>query len=202
MKLQLSFFPFVTLFLCFHRHCHCFRQSPSRSIRTFSKTRRYGFLDGILSDLKDRSREATVQHVLVPTKEEATEIYKEISRAGSDSIGSIAKAKSICGSSKKSPDAKLAQLRGAPGELKFRPGQMLPPFEKVAFEAPLGVVQEPFQTREGWHVVVVNQRTGEEKEEISPPLVSKKDKRDTSKKRRGKAKKNTDDKQNSRGFGK
>ena len=39
---------------------------------------------------------------------------------------------------------------------------MAPQFEKAAFEAPLRVLQKPFQTQFGWHVMVVNERTGEE----------------------------------------
>ena len=36
------------------------------------------------------------------------------------------------GSAKKRPDMKMPQLRGAPGELVFRKGQMAPEFEAVA----------------------------------------------------------------------
>ena len=51
---------------------------------------------------------------------------------------------------------------------------MAPQFEKTSFEAPLGVLQKPFKTQFGWHVMVVNGRSGEEApvpvaEVASPP---------------------------------
>ena len=64
------------------------------------------------------------------------------------------------GSAKKRPDMKMPQLRGAPGELVFRKGQMAPEFEAVAFAAPVGVgeLQPPFKTQFGWHIMLVNKR--------------------------------------------
>jgi len=121
---------------------------------------------------KERSREVTVQHVLLSTKQEALDVYEELLSSGGSSIDVLAQTKSLCGSGKKRPEANLAQLRGAPGELQFRKGQMLPPFEKLAFEAPLQVVQAPFQTQEGWHVMVVNQRTGDEEDTAAHASIS------------------------------
>ena len=55
---------------------------------------------------------------------------------------------------------------------------MAPQFEKTSFEAPLGVLQKPFKTQFGWHVMVVNKRTGEEtpatssvQSTVSAPIV-------------------------------
>ena len=62
------------------------------------------------------------------------------------------------GSAKKRPDMKMPQLRGAPGELVFRKGQMAPEFEAVAFAAPVGELQPPFKTQFGWHIMLVNKR--------------------------------------------
>ena len=58
-------------------------------------------------------------------------------------------------------DARMAQLRGAPGELSFRRGQMAKEFEEAAFTGPVGELQRPFQTQFGWHLMRVNARTGE-----------------------------------------
>ena len=62
------------------------------------------------------------------------------------------------GSAKKRPDTRMPQLRGAPGELIFRKGQMAPEFEAVAFAAPVGELQPPFRTQFGWHIMLVNER--------------------------------------------
>ena len=46
------------------------------------------------------------------------------------------------------------------GELgEFRPGQMVPEFDKVVFSAPVGVVQGPVKTQFGYHLVEVTSRT-------------------------------------------
>ena len=125
-------------------------------------TARFGLLDGIVSGIQEATKEVTVQHVLVPTKDKAASVFAGVKECGVESIGRFAQEASECGSAKKRPDAKMSQLRGEPGELSFRRGQMAKEFESVAFEAPLKVVQEPFKTQFGWHVMVVNKRTGEE----------------------------------------
>ena len=78
--------------------------------------------------------------------------------ASSEAVGRAAQQYSTCGSAKKRPDAKMPQLRGAPGELTFRRGAMAPEFERVAFAAPVGELQPPFQTQFGWHLLLVNKR--------------------------------------------
>ena len=122
-------------------------------------TARFGLLDGIVSGIQEATKEVTVQHVLVPTKDKAASVFAGVKECGVESIGRFAQEASECGSAKKRPDAKMSQLRGEPGELSFRRGQMAKEFESVAFEAPLKVVQEPFKTQFGWHVMVVNKRT-------------------------------------------
>jgi len=111
-------------------------------------------------------QEVSVQHILVPTQLDANEIYNALvaGEAGvsSQRFGEIAAARSTCGSAKKKPDAMLAQLRGQPGELRFRRGSMAPEFEKVAFAAPIGKLQRPIKTQFGWHIILVNERTGED----------------------------------------
>ncbi|HQR95433.1 MAG TPA: peptidylprolyl isomerase, partial [Thiotrichales bacterium] len=41
----------------------------------------------------------------------------------------------------------------------FRPGMMVPEFDKVVFSAPVGVVQGPVKTQFGYHLVEVTSRT-------------------------------------------
>mmetsp|Transcript_2002 Transcript_2002/g.7134 ORF Transcript_2002/g.7134 Transcript_2002/m.7134 type:complete len:129 (-) Transcript_2002:272-658(-) len=71
---------------------------------------------------------------------------------------------SLCGSRNKSPTASMAMLRGLPGELRFKRGEMAKPFEEAAFANALGAV-DVVQTTNGWHVLLVNSRTGE----LPPP---------------------------------
>lgn len=108
---------------------------------------------------QEKIRKVTVQHILVPSQDEALEIWEAL-REEADltpaAFGEVALARSTCGSAKKRPDAKMAQLRGNPGELTFRRGEMAPDFERVAFEAPVGEVQQPVKTQFGWHVMLVN----------------------------------------------
>ena len=46
----------------------------------------------------------------------------------------------------------------------FRRGQMVPEFEKAAFDAPVGKVVGPVRTAFGFHLILVEQRS-----EIQPP---------------------------------
>ena len=81
---------------------------------------RYGVFDNLVDGFKEMAKEATVQHVLLPTEKDAMAAYEEIEAQGLASIGRVAQERSECGSSKKTPDAKMSQLRGQPGELVFR----------------------------------------------------------------------------------
>ena len=89
----------------------------------------------------------------------AFEIYEAIRDEGASSevVGRFAAARSTCGSAKKRPDAKLAMLRGNPGELRFRRGSMAPEFESAAFAADPGTLLPPVRTQFGWHVLYVNE---------------------------------------------
>ena len=120
---------------------------------------RMGLFDEALDSLKENFREVKVQHVLVSNQADALEIYEAILEEGASSatVGKFAAARSTCGSAKKKPDASLAQLRGAPGELKFRRGVMAKEFESAAFDAAPGTLVRPFRTQFGWHVMYVNE---------------------------------------------
>ena len=63
-------------------------------------------------------------------------------------FGDLARQHSRCPSSQKG---------GALGE--FRPGQMVPEFDRVVFSADVGTVQGPVKTQFGWHLVEVTART-------------------------------------------
>ena len=142
-----------------------------------------GWLDDVVGKVKDTTREVTVQHILLPSQSDARDLWRELeaTEVTSESFGRAAAARSTCespspvgsalktltetpvialagGSAKKRPDMKMPQLRGAPGELVFRKGQMAPEFEAVAFAAPVGELQPPFKTQFGWHIMLVNKR--------------------------------------------
>jgi peptidyl-prolyl cis-trans isomerase C len=81
-------------------------------------------------------------HILVKTKEEAEKLREEIV-AGKD-FAEVAKEVSLCPSGKQGGDLGY-----------FGKGQMVPEFEKAAFNLPIGQVSEPIQTQFGWHLLVV-----------------------------------------------
>ena len=85
---------------------------------------RLGFFDDAIRMAREQFREVTVQHILVANEKDALEIHQALlddpRGVTPDVFGQVAAKRSSCGSAKKRPDAKLALLRGRPGELKFR----------------------------------------------------------------------------------
>ncbi|MCH9742855.1 MAG: peptidylprolyl isomerase [Thiotrichales bacterium] len=89
---------------------------------------------------------ASARHILVSTEEECNAIKAKI-EAGDD-FGYMAQQHSSCPSGRQG------------GELgSFRPGAMVPEFDKVVFSAPVGVVQGPVKTQFGYHLLEVTERT-------------------------------------------
>jgi peptidyl-prolyl cis-trans isomerase C len=90
--------------------------------------------------------EVRARHILVETKEKATELVEKLAHGGD--FAQLAKEHS------KDPGSKD---RG--GELGFfTRGQMVPQFEEVAFKLGAGEVGQPFETQFGWHVVKVDEK--------------------------------------------
>ena len=125
-------------------------------------TLRMNLFDNIAKAVAQSMQEVTVQHILLPGQTDAVNLYDQMTEepVSPEAMGKYAALRSQCGSAKKRPDARMSQLRGQPGELKFRRGSMAPEFEKVAFEAPIGELQRPFETQFGWHLMLVNSRSG------------------------------------------
>ena len=98
---------------------------------------------------------ATVRakHILVDTVEKANQIREEI--AAGKSFEDAAREYSTCPSKESGGDL---------GE--FGKGQMVPPFEKAAFEAELNTVVGPVETQFGQHLILVE----EKKEESVTPF--------------------------------
>jgi peptidyl-prolyl cis-trans isomerase C len=92
-------------------------------------------------------KKARARHILVSTEKACTDLKEQIEK-GTAKFADLAKAHSSCPSGRDGGDL---------GE--FRPGQMVPEFDKVVFSAPLNVVQGPVKTQFGYHLLEVTSRT-------------------------------------------
>ena len=103
-----------------------------------------------------------MQHVLVGSRTTALKLERALREEGvsPQSVGRAAQQYSTCGSAKKTPDARMKMLRGRPGELVFRRGEMAKEFEEAAMTGPIGELQV-VETQFGVHVLRVAARTGE-----------------------------------------
>ena len=93
-------------------------------------------------------QKARARHILVATEQACNDLKQQI-ETGAAKFEDLAKKHSSCPSGKSGGDL---------GE--FRPGQMVPEFDKVVFSAPLNVVQGPVKTQFGYHLLEVTMRTG------------------------------------------
>jgi peptidyl-prolyl cis-trans isomerase C len=91
-------------------------------------------------------KKAKARHILVKTKEACEDLKTQL--AGGADFAALARQHSQCPSS---------QEGGNLGE--FRPGQMVPEFDRVVFSCPVGTVQGPVKTQFGWHLLEVTSRT-------------------------------------------
>jgi len=93
---------------------------------------------------------ATARHILVPTLDEANTVLSEIGK-GETSFGALAGQYSTCPS--KSRGGSLGS---------FQPGTMVKEFDEVVFspETKIGEVKGPIQTQFGYHLLVVDKRSG------------------------------------------
>ena len=120
-----------------------------------STTLQMGLFDGLKKAFENQEyaappegTKASARHILVKSAAEANEIMEKM---GSSTFGALASEYSTCPSS----------ARG--GSLgSFGPGTMVPAFDKVIFdpETKLGEVVGPVQTQFGYHLIVVDKRTG------------------------------------------
>lgn len=94
-------------------------------------------------------QKARARHILVPTEQACSDLKTEI-ETGKGSFADLAKQHSKCPSGRSGGDL---------GE--FRPGQMVPEFDKVVFTAPINTVQGPVKTQFGYHLIEVTMRTGD-----------------------------------------
>ena len=97
-------------------------------------------LSGVVSAQEFQSVHA--EHILVKTAVEAQQIKKAIDEGGKFEY--YARVYSLCPSGQNGGDLGY-----------FERGQMVPEFEKAAFETPVGEVSKPVYTQFGWHLIKV-----------------------------------------------
>ena len=97
-----------------------------------------------------RGRSVSASHILVKDEGICAHLWEEVTSGKAD-FASLAKEHSTC------PSGKSGGSLGT-----FKPGSMVPEFDKVCWSAPVGEVQGPVQTQFGYHLIVVTERTGPE----------------------------------------
>lgn len=113
-----------------------------------------GIVDVSTGNTANRAEAATVKqvramHILVSTEQEAADIRKEI-MTSTDKMEIFNKFRAAAKKYSKCPSG------AAGGDLGwFGKGDMVPEFEKAAFELPSGEVSEPVKTAYGWHLIYV-----------------------------------------------
>lgn len=90
----------------------------------------------------DKYTEVHALHILTRTKNQSKAVIMRVNNG--ESFKQLARQFSNC------PSGKVG------GDLGwFGRGQMVPEFEKAAFETPIGKMSDPIQTEFGWHVIKV-----------------------------------------------
>ncbi len=90
-------------------------------------------------------QQVRASHILVEDERLANKLYDRIS--GGADFGSLAKKHSSCPSGRKGGDLGF-----------FHRGQMVPEFEKAAFELGVNELSEPVKTKFGYHLIKVTAR--------------------------------------------
>lgn len=97
------------------------------------------------AEYTNQYRTVRARHILVDTENEAWALKSRITEG--ESFEALAEKYSKCPSKEKGGDLGY-----------FNRGQMVPEFEKVAFETPIGEVSDPVKTRFGWHLIKVTRK--------------------------------------------
>lgn len=92
------------------------------------------------------TQQVKASHILVQTEGEAKKIREDI-YAGQTTFPMAARKYSSCPSGANGGDLGY-----------FGKGQMVPEFEKAAFETPVGKISEPVKTQFGWHLIYVTDK--------------------------------------------
>lgn len=98
------------------------------------------------SNMSDTSTlEVRASHLLVGSEAEAAQCRQEI--LDGKTFAEVAKRVSKCPSSAQGGDLGF-----------FGRGRMVPQFDKVAFDLPVGELSQPVQTQFGWHILTVTDK--------------------------------------------
>ncbi|CEG50177.1 -type peptidyl-prolyl cis-trans [Plasmopara halstedii] len=99
-------------------------------------------------DVVSASTQAHASHILVDSEAQADELNLQLSEAPNlfAKFAQLAKEHSSCPSSRKGGDLGT-----------FGRGQMVPEFDRVAFEGEIGVIHK-VKTQFGWHLVLISRR--------------------------------------------
>lgn len=89
---------------------------------------------------------ASARHILVSTEKACLDLQSKIN-SGEKTFEAIAAEFSQCPSGKQGGDLG-----------SFGPGMMVPEFDRVVFNEPVGVVHGPVQTQFGYHLVEITSR--------------------------------------------
>jgi peptidyl-prolyl cis-trans isomerase C len=116
-----------------------------------------GFFDGIRKAFENAEYaappegvKASARHILVKTRDDADTVLERL-KSGTANFGTLASEYSTCPSGSRG---------GSLGS--FGPGVMVPAFDKVIFDprTNIGEVVGPVETNFGYHIIVVDKRTG------------------------------------------
>ena len=88
---------------------------------------------------------ASARHILVATEAACAALKTDI-ESGAD-FANVARLHSTCPSGRNGGDLG-----------SFKPGMMVPEFDKVVFSAPINTVQGPIRTQFGYHLIEVTAR--------------------------------------------
>ncbi len=131
MKKFLSLFLFVSALICLSGNCLCSLNSVSSRVEAAEY------------------KQVQAYHILVPTEQQAVELKNEINKGQNraevfSNFTAAARKYSKCPSG--ADGGKLGW---------FGKGDMVKPFEDVAFNLPEGTVSEPVKTQFGYHLIYV-----------------------------------------------
>lgn len=136
------------------RTCSAFAPKVSS---TTSSSLRMGLFDGLAKAFANEEYgappdavKATARHILVPTKEDAAMIQSKLA-CGESTFATLANEYSTC------PSGKTGGSLGS-----FAPGTMVPEFDDAIFnpDTRVGELIGPIKTEFGYHLIVVDKRTG------------------------------------------
>jgi len=134
-----------------------FHAPTSVSLSSSSTGLKMGLFDGIMKAFDNEEYgappdavKATARHILVKSPEDADFVLEQIA-GGTSTFAELARQFSTC------PSGSSGGSLGS-----FSPGTMVAEFDKVIFspDTNIGEIYGPVQTQFGYHLIVVDKRTG------------------------------------------